>query len=156
MTFPKTAVRVLCAGALSVSAAEARPAQGPQTVAAFNQRLESATRDMNMEALSAMWDNDGVSLLPGTAPLVGKPAIDRFLTDTTADLKGVRMEAFTMRCSGLQQSGSWASEWCAERQQLRTAEGKPIESMGRLLLVLHRGTDGVWRLSREMWNQGSA
>jgi hypothetical protein len=22
-----------------------------------------------------------------------------------------------------------------------------------MLLVLHRGTDGRWRLSREMWNQ---
>jgi ketosteroid isomerase-like protein len=32
--------------------------------------------------------------------------------------------------------------------------GKPaFDGWGTLLLVLHRGADGKWRLRREMWNE---
>jgi ketosteroid isomerase-like protein len=29
-----------------------------------------------------------------------------------------------------------------------------IDSYGKLLLVLHKESDGNWRVKREMWNQG--
>ncbi len=111
---------------------------------------------MDNAAVSALWEHDGVSLLPGTTPLVGKPAIRAFLEAVTAGYPGARMQTFTFTCSGLDVAGAGASEWCTEHQVVRLAGGKQFDGRGHMLLVLHRGADGRWRLRREMWNQAPA
>lgn len=123
-------------------------------VVAFNQALDSATREMSNAALLELWDEDGVSLLPSTPPIVGKKAIAKFLDDMMSQLHGGRMEKFEMQCHDIVVSGDWASEWCSEHQVVHLSEDKPpFEGWGKMLLVLHRGAGGKWRLKEEMWNQ---
>jgi len=109
---------------------------------------------MDNAATMALWAEDGVSLLPGAEPLVGKTAIAAFLDRVTGPLKGAKMTTFEMRCEGLEVAGDMATEWCTEHQvvQLPGAE-KPFDGRGRMLLVLRRGAQGVWLLKREMWVQ---
>jgi len=85
-------------------------------IAAFNRALDSATRHMNNTATLALWEDDGVSLLPSTKPIVGKRAIADFLTSVTSQMVGARMESFTMTCHDIEVSGDWASECCIEHQ----------------------------------------
>ena len=151
-------MRRMCvlAGMLWVAGAFTGAAQTPASgVEAFNQKLEAATRSMDNAATLALWAEDGVSLLPGAEPLVGKAAIAAFLERVTAPLKGARMTTFEMQCAGVQVVGDVATEWCTEHQvvQLPGAE-KPFDGRGRMLLVLRRGGDGMWMLEREMWAQG--
>lgn len=122
---------------------------------AFNRALTEATTQMDNAATVALWDEDGVSLLPSTKPIIGRKAIARFMDDVTASLAGARMAKFEMKCFDIETSGDWASEWCEEHQVVVLPEGKPpFDGWGSMLLVLHRGTDGKWRMKREMWNQG--
>jgi hypothetical protein len=45
----------------------------------------------------------------------------------------------------------------SEHQVVKFPGGKPpFEGFGKMALVLHRGTDGKWRLKQEMWNQALA
>ena len=125
-------------------------------VDAFNQALDDATRRMDTAAALALWEDDGVSLLPGTPPLVGKPAIRAFFDGVTAQYPGARMATFTLACTGLDVTGAWASEWCTAHQVLTLASGTLVDGRGHLLLVLHRGADGRWRLRREMWTPAPA
>ena len=129
-------------------------AGAPTTVDAFNDALANATRHMdNLEAV-ALWEDDGVSLLPSTKPIVGKTAIARFMQQVTAQMPDGHMKKFEMNCFDVEVSGDWASEWCQEHQIVWFSAGKPpFEGWGKMLLVLHRGADGGWRLKREMWNQ---
>jgi ketosteroid isomerase-like protein len=123
-------------------------------VDAFNRSFANATRTMNDAATLALWDDDGVSLLPSTKPIVGKPAISRFMTDVMASLQGAHMTKFESECHDVHVSGDWASEWCTEHQVVALGGGKPpFNGYGKMLLVLHRGGDGTWRLHEEMWNQ---
>ena len=122
-------------------------------VEAFNRATIDATLRMDNEALLGLWEEDGVTLLPGTDPVVGKPSIRAFLQKVTTEMPGAHMRSFEMHCSGLEISGDVATEYCDEHQVVDLPGGKPpFDGKGKLLYVLHRGEGGVWRLRREMWN----
>ncbi len=119
---------------------------------AFNKALSDATLHMDNAATLALWEDEGASLLPSTEPIVGKKAIAAFMDKVTQQLPGAHMKSFEMQCSGIELAGDWASEWCDEHQVVELGGGKPpFDGRGRMLLVLHRGADGKWRLRREMW-----
>ena len=147
-----TAVLVLF---LLPAAAHAAPPQSG--IESFNKSLDAATRSMNNAAVLALWEDDGVSLLPSTPPIVGKKAIGTFLDDVLAKYPGGKMMTFEMQCHDIQVSGDWGSEWCTEHQIVQFPGGKPpFDGWGKMLFVLHRGSDGKWRAKEEMWNQAVA
>jgi uncharacterized protein (TIGR02246 family) len=158
-------MRDLCCAVLILAAAPAA-ALGQSAAAAvneragietFNQAFDEATRHMDTAATLALWEDDGTSLLPSTPPIAGKKAIAAFLDQVMAQLQGAHMEKFEDTCTDIQVSGDWASEWCTEHQIVKLPAGKPpFDGWGKMLLVLHKGADGKWRLKQEMWNQGLA
>ena len=116
----------------------------------FNQALIQATTRMDIAAALALWEDAGISLLPQTKPIIGKQAITKFLDQVSSQLSGAKMEKFEMKCFDAEITGDWASEWCEEHQHVILPGGKPpFDGRGKMLLILHRGTDG-----REMWNEG--
>ena len=128
----------------------------PSGVQAFNQAMIDATKRMDNAAVLALWENDGVSLLPSTPPIVGKTAIAQFLNDVTSRIGRAHMTSFTMTCSDPTISGDWASEWCTEHQVVAFDDNRPpFDGQGKMLFVLHRGGDGAWRIKSEMWNQAA-
>ena len=149
------ALVVLCA-APGLVAGQAPPAGPRAGIETFNRALDDATRRMDNAAIVALWEDDGVSLLPSTEPIVGKRAIADFMAAVTARYPGGRMERFDNRCFDIEVAGPWASEWCREHQIVLLPDGKRFEGWGKMLLVLHRGADGAWRIKREMWNQALA
>lgn len=144
---------LLAAGSLAAQS----PSPAHPGIDTFNRALADATRHMDNAATIALWDDDGVSLLPSTKPIAGKPAIAKFMNDVTASLAGSRMTKFESSCFDVRVSGDWASEWCTEHQIVALPGGKPpFDGHGKMLLVLHRGADGKWRIHDEMWNQALA
>ena len=141
----------------------ALPARAPHAtfalhpeIDAFNRAFFDATRHMDTPGTLALWDDDGLSLLPSTKPIEGKAAITKFMNAVMASLAGAHMTKFEGACFDIQQSGDWASEWCTEHQLVELGGGKvPFDGYGKMLLVLHR-TGGTWRLREEMWNQALA
>ena len=129
----------------------AAPPAPPDSVAAFNGRFETATRRMDNAVLDALWEEDGISLLPQTAPIVGRQAIAGFVAKAMAQFPGAHMTSFTLACANPVESAQLASEWCFEHQMIDLGGGKSFDGKGRMLLVLQRGPDKRWRLLREMW-----
>jgi ketosteroid isomerase-like protein len=126
---------------------------------AFNRAMIDVTTRMDNAGVLALWEDDGVSLLPSTKPIEGKKAIGAFLADVTAQFPGAHMRSFEMTCSGIEVTvtGDSATEYCDEHQVVDLGSGKaPFDGRGKILFVLHRGTDGTWRVRREMWNQGES
>jgi len=143
-----------CALLITGVLAHAADTSGDPAIEKFNQALSDATTRMDNNAALALWDEDGISLLPGTAPIVGKKAIGEFMDGVTKQLAGAHMQHFEMHCHDIDVSGDWASEWCHEHQIVDMGSGKqPFDGQGNMLLVLHRDSHGQWRLKREMWNQ---
>jgi len=153
MRFPRSTFALAPALALALAlprrAQHATPASHPE-IDAFNRAFFDATRHMDTPGTLALWDDEGVSLLPSTKPIAGKAAITKFMNDVMASLAGAHMTKFEGACFDLQQSGDWASEWCTEHQLVELGGGKPpFDGYGKMLLVLHRA-GGKWRLREEM------
>jgi len=142
----------LLAIAFAASPVQAASYNADAGIVAFNHALAAATRAMDNDAILALWEDGGTSLLPDMPPIEGKPAMTSFLAGVDKQLRGARMRKFELACHAIQITGDWASEWCEEHQMISFANGRPpFNGTGRLLLVLHRGPNRVWRLSREMW-----
>ena len=138
--------------ALLLISATAR-ADATAEIARFNKALDAATRKMDNAASLALWEDDGVSLLPNQAPLAGKKAIAKFLDDVVAKMPSAKMRAFEFECFDIRVDGRTASEWCNEHQIVDFGAGKaPFDGRGKMLLVLHKSADGNWRIQKEMWN----
>jgi len=137
--------------ALAQTAPAPPPGDRQAEIEAFNQRFAAATRSMDNAATLALWADDGISLLPSTDPILGKPALAAFLDKVVSSLPGAHMEKFEMECHDLLLSGNLATEWCAEHQVVAIPNKPSFDGRGRMLLVLHRSPAGHWLLEREMW-----
>lgn len=126
-----------------------------RAIRAFNASFAAAVRAMNNEAILALWEDGGVAVLPGTAPIRGKAEMGTMLRSVAEAHPHAAMTTFSMECYDLEGSGRWASERCLEHQVI-TEQAKPtFDSWGNLLLVLHRQDSGEWQLSREMWSEAA-
>ena len=96
-------------GLLIATRVFAAAAEDSAGIDAFNRAVIDATRRMDNAASLALWEEDGVSLLPNTPPLVGKPAIGAFLEKVMAQFPGAKMDSFTFDCSTSSYHGQAAS-----------------------------------------------
>jgi len=123
-------------------------------LASFNQAFRGAILRMDNAGVIALWADDGVSLLPDTAPIVGKKNIAEFLDKVFAGLSGYRATKEETDWKDALINGDWASEWVIVHQEVMPPGDKPpIEVYGRIALVLHREPSG-WKIEQEMWQSG--
>ena len=158
MSCNRTAAVILFSAFLfSTAVARDKPADAKSRaeIAAFNDKFTAATLAMDNAAVMALWADDGVTLLPGMAAVSSKKTIAAWLDGVVARMPGYKVTKQEDDFHDLVISGDWASEWGITHQVVQPPGDKPpIESWGKILLVLHRGKDGQWRIEREMWNQG--
>jgi ketosteroid isomerase-like protein len=123
-------------------------------LAAFNATFRDVILKMDNAGVIALWAEDGVSLLPETAPIVGKKNIAGFMDKVFADLSGYRVTKEEIEWRDARMAGEWASEWGVVHQEVQPPGDKPmIEVYGRIALVLHREGD-MWKIEQEMWQSG--
>lgn len=152
---------VLVLGAMAPVRAQARSPDGsaaPDTAArraidALNAREVKACQDMDNAASAALWADDGVDLIQGLEPMVGKPVIAAWLNGLTAGLKGARMVYCTIDWKQITIQGDWAYEWGINKQRIEFPPPQsPFESEGKMTLVLKRQPTGDWKIELESWN----
>ena len=143
----------MAASALTVAALRARPASGQEEIVKFNNHFRELHLKMDTPGIFALWADDGVDLLPGQAPLVGKKAIQAWVEDILAKMPGYKVTRQDMDFHDIRVSQDWASEWAVEHQVVQPPDGKPpIETWGKMALILHREASGEWKIKQEMWN----
>jgi uncharacterized protein (TIGR02246 family) len=122
-------------------------------VVAFNEKYRAAHERMDTPGIEGMWSETGVSLMPDTAPIVGKAAIVKFMDQAMAGLKGYKELKVEMDFHDVRVCGDYATEWAIEHQVIQPPDNKPIiDHWGKFSLILHKDSDGQWRVQQEMWN----
>jgi len=131
--------------------AQADPAR--KEIEAWNQKYIAAHLRMDNAAILGMWQEDGVSLLPGMDPIQGKQAIGRFFDQAVAQIAGYHMKIMEVDFREIQVMGDWAYEWGIEHQMLEAPPGKEaFDGRGNILLILHKNANGEWKIKQEMWS----
>jgi uncharacterized protein (TIGR02246 family) len=128
-------------------------ATGVAEIEAFNKRYVELHLKMDTAGILALWAEDGVDLMPGEAPLLGRRAISAWVEAIVSKMPGYKMVREDLEFHDIRVSGDWASEWATEHQVVQPPDGKPvIEGFGKMALVLHREANGEWKVKQEMWN----
>lgn len=126
---------------------------GRKEIEAFNKRYVELHLKMDTQGILALWAEDGVDLMPGDAVMIGRKNIVAWVEDIVAKMPGYKVTKQEMEFHDIRVCGDWASEWAAEHQVVQPPDGKPpIDSYGKMALVLHREANGEWKVQQEMWN----
>jgi ketosteroid isomerase-like protein len=143
---------VLALLCFSLHTSSQTPAPDPKAeILAFNEKFINAHLRMDNPAILAMRTENGASLLPSMAPLVGRAAIGKFVNDIAAQMPGYKIVREKIDFQDIQVSGDWAYEWGLETQALQPPNQPAMEGYGKILLILHKEA-GEWKIQTEMWN----
>jgi uncharacterized protein (TIGR02246 family) len=149
----KVALRFLMVLSVAAVGARAQQETARQQIEAWNQKYIAAHLRMDNAAILSMWQEDGVSLLQGMPPIVGKQAIGKFFDDAVAQIAGYHMKTMEVDFREIQLMGDWAYEWGIEHQVLEPPPGKEaFDGRGNILLILHKNAGGEWKIKQEMWS----
>ncbi|HEU5409593.1 MAG TPA: hypothetical protein VFU57_01115 [Candidatus Acidoferrales bacterium] len=147
----------LCPSAMTGSRAQAREktssSSARQSIDALNQKEAAACMSMDHAASAALWADDGVDLIQGLAPMIGKQAISSWYNSLAPLETGAKMEYCTIDWQAIKIQGDWAWEWGINRQKIDfPAPRKPFVGEGKILLILKKQSGGEWKIELESWN----
>ncbi|MGH9743488.1 MAG: YybH family protein [Candidatus Acidiferrum sp.] len=151
-------MRWMCLGILAGGVAAAAFGSGggsaQDEIELFNKQYVEMHLRMDTAAILATWAEDGVDLMPGVAPMIGKKAIVAWVENIVAQMQGYKVVKEEIEFHNIVISGDWASEWATEHQVVKPPGQEPvIESRGKMAMVLHREANGEWKVEQEMWNR---
>lgn len=120
---------------------------------AFNVQYLHACQTMDQVASAEFWADDGVDLIAGLQPMVGKPAIRAWLEGLAVATRGAKMDSCTIDWRDQKIDGDVAYEWGITRQHITLPPPHdPAVSAGKIVLILRRQHGGAWKIELESWN----
>ncbi len=145
VTFPAFAVAQRKAITDDAGAASARKA-----IEALNWKETDACQKMDNAESASLWADDGVDLIQGLPPMVGKAKISAWYKTLAPQLRGPKVESCTIEWRETRIQDKWAWEWGISRQKVDfPPPRKPFESVGKILLILKQQADGTWKIELE-------
>jgi ketosteroid isomerase-like protein len=124
-----------------------------KAIDAFNHHFVENCRTMDHKGGAEMWTDDGVDLLPGMEPMVGKAAISKWLLGLDDQLKGAKITQCDIDWQEIKVAGEVAYEWGINTQAVLIPDKpEPSKNRGKITLILRRQPQGDWKLALESWN----
>jgi uncharacterized protein (TIGR02246 family) len=124
----------------------------PAGIEKLHQADVAATLMRDVDALTALWDDDGVLLQPGQSPVIGKTAFVEFLKQNFATSASLKVLKYAPEIRDIQVEGDIAYEWGIFNSTVRSSDlEQPTNFRARFVRILRRQPDGSWRFSRVMW-----
>jgi len=139
-------------GAMRIAAGDPKN-EGRKQIEAFNAKFVDLHLKMDTPGIMAMWAEDGVDLMQGESPIMGRKTITAWIEDILSKMPGYKVTKEELEFHDIHVCGDWATEWATEHQMAKAPEGKQdFDGYGKIALVLHREASGEWKIKEEMWN----
>ena len=131
-----------------------REAEDRAGIQKLQDRDIAASMAYDVEALTALWTEDGVLLIPQHAPIVGKEALRAFYEQQRDAMANVEVTAYEEQWQEVRIVGDYAYQWGQIHGRTRKGQGKDETStVVNALRILKRDEDGAWKVARAIWNE---
>lgn len=125
----------------------------PAGIEKLHQADVDATLKREIDALVELWDDHGVLLQPGHAPVIGRSAFVEFLRQNLELSASGKVLKYAPEIRDIQVEGDIAYEWGYFDSTVRKSDlDPPTEFRARFVRILKRQPDGSWRFLRVMWS----
>jgi ketosteroid isomerase-like protein len=108
-------ISILAASLFAAAFASCAHGQNSDAIPAGIEKLHqddiTATIARDVDALTALWDDDAVLLQPGTPPIVGKAAFHDFMKEALAKSPSIKVVKYVPDIHDTQVAGNVAYEW---------------------------------------------
>ncbi len=142
---------------MSDSERQTREAEDRAAIQRLQQKDIVASMAFDVDALLALWTEDGVLLAPQHAPVTGRPALRDFYQQQRDALGNVEILAYEEQWQEVRLLGNYAYQWGEIRSRMRTGQSKAESStVVNAMRVLKREDDGTWRVARAIYNEARA
>jgi len=109
----------------------------------------AASKARDFKTLLSLWTEDGVLLLPGKKPVVGKEALKAYMDEQAEISRTYKIKKYKHAWEEIKVIGDWAFEWgFYEGEAEMIKGGEIIREQGKLLRILKRQEDGSWKAAR--------
>lgn len=141
--------RLVTVFVITLTASLAAQAPQPDDLHKPNKDFAAAVNAKDLQRLLASYTDDAVVMPPDGPVVKGKAEIEKFW-------KGVLdqgMHVDSMTSTGSAGFGTWGYDaGVAELRFAPPAGGSPTLDTVKYITILQRGSDGLWRIVRDIWN----
>ncbi len=141
-------------GASADSQAPSRQAADEAGIRKLQERDIAASIAFDVDALLALWTDDGVLLAPGQAPISGKDNLRAFYDKYRDAMANAEVLGYEEQWQEVRILGDYAYQWGQIRARRRSGQSKQETStVVNAMRILRRGEDGSWRVARAIYNE---
>lgn len=128
-----------------------------QMIEELHKRDVAASKARDLATLVSLWTDDGIALPPDEDPVIGKEAIQLWLERNLEQERDYQITEYVHRFEEIEIFGEWAFEWGTFSGAVKpVAGGSPMRMTGKLLRILKRQPNGMWKVARSIWNNDSS
>ena len=133
---------------------QSREAADQAGIRKLQERDIAASTAFDVDALLALWTEDGVLLAPGQAPISGKNSLRAFYDKSRDALANTEILGYEEQWLEVRIMGDYAYQWGQIRSRHRSGQSKQETSdVVNAMRILKRGEDGSWRVARAIYNE---
>jgi ketosteroid isomerase-like protein len=109
-----------------------------------------ASEGGDIDRILSYWTDDAVVFPPGWPPLIGKPAIRKYVEDSLR-IPGFKI-SWTSSEVNFSPDQQLAYIFSENSVTMNGPDGQPVTTKGRGITIWRREPDGVWRCAVDIWN----
>lgn len=137
---------------MSQTPSSSPPITIPPGIEKLHQADITATLARDVEALTALWDDDAVLLQPGAPAITGKSAFRDFVKQSYAKSPSAKVRKYVPDFRDLRVAGHVAYEWGYFDSTFKPSEQEqPVSFRAKFVRVLKQQSDGSWKFTRIIW-----
>lgn len=142
--------RLACVAVVTLLSINGASATEAEIEAARAQWMELFSAGDGMAVAEQSFTADAMLLPPDSSPVVGREAIAKFWQGAfDAGVTGLKLDTISVEVTG--DTGIVTGFWTVT---VPAEGGGTAEVSGKEILVYKKEADGVWRASRDIWNDG--
>ena len=119
----------------------------------LHQKDMEASRTADFETLRSVMTDEAVILPPDGEPVCGREELDASFGRMGDGMGQVEVLEYVLDFKEVKILGDYAFEWGEIRGSMRQKGGEPQRSTYDVMRILHRQSNGEWKVHRSIWNE---